>query len=318
MAGSLYIGNQKVCPAITLGGVNNTNLTVTPSTSAQSFSPSSPYTGYGTVDVEAVTSGIDANITAGNIKDGVSILGVTGTYTGGESSKYGCTVDNFLGNVDANGVLQKPADTTGNIVFAGVQDVAKSALRYKFMANENLTHSVSFPNLTAITGDYSCEYMFWACYGLVSALFPELVTISGQSACNYMFRVCSGLTSVSLPKLKTISGQNSCSYMFNGCESLTTVSLTALDTITGTSCCSYMFQSCTGLTDVYFPAVKTTSFGNKTNQFSNLLNGTGSGVTHTLHFPSNLSTKVSGLSGYPNFGGTSGSVSVLFDLTATS
>ena len=50
--------------------VNNTTLSVTPSASAQSFTPSNPYTGYGTVNVEAVTSSIDANITAGNIKNG--------------------------------------------------------------------------------------------------------------------------------------------------------------------------------------------------------------------------------------------------------
>ena len=65
-----------------LAPVNNTNLSVTPSTSDQSFTASSPYTGYGTVSVGKVTSAIDNNITAGNIKSGVSILGVTGSYTG--------------------------------------------------------------------------------------------------------------------------------------------------------------------------------------------------------------------------------------------
>ena len=34
------------------------------------------------VTVAAVTAAIDDNITAGNIKDGVTILGVTGTYDG--------------------------------------------------------------------------------------------------------------------------------------------------------------------------------------------------------------------------------------------
>lgn len=37
---------------------------------------------FGTVSVAAVTSAIDANITAENIKSGVTILGVEGTYTG--------------------------------------------------------------------------------------------------------------------------------------------------------------------------------------------------------------------------------------------
>ena len=61
--------------------VNNTSLIITPGTLIHSFTASSPYTGYGTVTVNAVTSSIDSNIQAENIKDGVSILGVSGTVT---------------------------------------------------------------------------------------------------------------------------------------------------------------------------------------------------------------------------------------------
>lgn len=56
---------------------------VTPTTSAQTITPSTDYDGIGQVNVSAVTSAIDANITAGNIKNGVTILGVTGTMSGG-------------------------------------------------------------------------------------------------------------------------------------------------------------------------------------------------------------------------------------------
>ena len=58
------------------------NKTVSPSTSQQSVTADQGYDGLGTVTVGAVTSSIDANITAGNIKKDVSILGVTGTYEG--------------------------------------------------------------------------------------------------------------------------------------------------------------------------------------------------------------------------------------------
>ena len=60
--------------------VNNQDKTVTPTTSSQSVTADSGYSGLGTVTVEAVTSSIDANIAAGNIKKDVSILGVTGSY----------------------------------------------------------------------------------------------------------------------------------------------------------------------------------------------------------------------------------------------
>jgi len=64
-------------------------LNVTPSTSAQTITASGGVDGYSPVNVAAVTSSIDANITAGNIKKDVTILGVTGSYEGGGSGgKY--------------------------------------------------------------------------------------------------------------------------------------------------------------------------------------------------------------------------------------
>lgn len=54
-------------------------LNVTPSISAQTITAPTGVDGYNPVNVSAVTSSIDANIQAGNIKSGVSILGVAGT-----------------------------------------------------------------------------------------------------------------------------------------------------------------------------------------------------------------------------------------------
>ena len=80
--GSLYVGTQLVCPVAGNSSAVTEALNVTPSTSAQTIYPTSGLDGYAPVNVSAVTSSIDNNITAGNIKHGVSILGVTGTYTG--------------------------------------------------------------------------------------------------------------------------------------------------------------------------------------------------------------------------------------------
>ena len=52
--------------------------TITPSTSKQEITADDGYTGIGTATVEAVTSAIDSNIKAANIRTGVSILGVQG------------------------------------------------------------------------------------------------------------------------------------------------------------------------------------------------------------------------------------------------
>ena len=68
------------------GGSNLTTLNVTPTTSAQTLTPTSPVDGWDEVIVSAVTASIDADIVAGNIKSGVNILGVTGSYTGSGST----------------------------------------------------------------------------------------------------------------------------------------------------------------------------------------------------------------------------------------
>lgn len=67
--------------------------TATPSTSQQVVTADYNYQGLSQVTVSAVTSAIDSDIVAGNIKSGVNILGVTGTYTGdGGSGSGGSTL----------------------------------------------------------------------------------------------------------------------------------------------------------------------------------------------------------------------------------
>ena len=55
-------------------------VTVTPTTLQQSVTPDQGYDGLGRVDINAVTSSIDPNILAENIKKNIEILGVTGSY----------------------------------------------------------------------------------------------------------------------------------------------------------------------------------------------------------------------------------------------
>ena len=55
---------------------------ITPTTSEQTITASGDVDGFNPLTVAAVTSAIDANILPENIKSGVTILGVEGTYTG--------------------------------------------------------------------------------------------------------------------------------------------------------------------------------------------------------------------------------------------
>lgn len=82
------IGNISTTPTLQ-------NKTVAPATSQQTVSADSGYDGLSQVTVSAVTSSIDSNITAGNIKDGVSILGVTGTYEGSSGATLTPTAGDY-------------------------------------------------------------------------------------------------------------------------------------------------------------------------------------------------------------------------------
>lgn len=75
--------NADAISSVTVNAAPLQNRTVDASTAQIQVSrTSSSYYGLRTVTINAVTSSIDSNIQAGNIKDGVTILGVTGTYQG--------------------------------------------------------------------------------------------------------------------------------------------------------------------------------------------------------------------------------------------
>lgn len=325
---------------------NIESLSVTPTTSSQTITATGNVDGYSPINVAAVTSAIDSNIVAGNIKKDVSILGVTGNYEGsGGGSKYGCTVDTFIGDVDANGVLKIPTSLGGNITFNGVKDVANYALYYKFHRGEYGDFEVSFPDLETISGVqalYDAFYMVNVtsismpklktissiygasnccsnCKKITEVSLPELTTISGQYGAGNMFYFCSNLTTVLLPKLQEVSGSNGMNSMFLGTK-ISTITFTALSNLSGASACGSMFGNCANISSIYFPALTTSSFGSNVNQFNNMFNSTTASTSGNVnvHFPSNLESTIQGLSGYPNFGGKSGYVTLSFDLPATS
>lgn len=78
LAGELTFGTKNVYPLLT-------DLEVTPSEEVQTFNHEGSY-GYDNVVVKGITSEVDSNIQPENIKNGVTILGVTGTLQEGSSA----------------------------------------------------------------------------------------------------------------------------------------------------------------------------------------------------------------------------------------
>ena len=95
-----------------------------------------------TVTAATLDKGATAHDKAGNQ--------IVGTMEVGESSRFGATLDTFMGDVDSNGVLQSPSAET-NLVFDGVTDLGDNALAYVYR-NSSGIKSLAFPNLGKISG----------------------------------------------------------------------------------------------------------------------------------------------------------------------
>ena len=239
-----------------------------------------------------------------------------------------------------NGVYQMPTTSFTFSLPNDATDVGNNGLYYAFKYCTGLT-SVDLSSLTKVSGSDGLNSAFYGCTGLTSVDLSSLTSV-GKYGLNSAFYGCKALTSVDLSALTSVDNNGlstafyNCIWLtsvdlssltsvgsyglnnaFNSCQALTSVDLSSLTSVDNNGL-YYAFNYCTGLTDIYFRALTTSSFGSNTNQFNNMMSNTGSRVTHTLHFPSNLESTISGLTGYPLFGGTSGKVVCAFDLPATS
>ena len=147
------------------------------------------------VTIGAVTSSIDQNIVAGNIKNNVEILGVTGSLV----SKLPSVINDTETVINAEDL-------------AGV-----SSLRnHSFDACTSL-RTVTLPNEITIIGNNA----FYGCNNLETAPLPSSLERVGQ----YAFYNCSKLTSLVIPAGVTFIG----SYAFRGCNKLTSIIIYATD-----------------------------------------------------------------------------------------
>lgn len=258
------------------------SLTITPTTSQQTITAPTGTDGYSPITVNAVTSSIDANITAGNIKDGVSILGVTGNYSGSSSTKYGATVDALFGDI-TNGQLNKPSGQF-NLDFTGVVTVKEYALAFRFYRMPAIK-SISFPNLTTIEASGLSNF----CYGEGGVNYPltsfsanNLTTINnsglssafnnntnltgsidfskvtsiGSSGLSSSF-FNTGITSIDLSSFVSANGSNSLYEAFSSCKQLVSFNLSSLETVSATYALYNCFANCINLTSISLPKLKS-------------------------------------------------------------
>ena len=256
---------------------NYQTKTVNPTTSQQTVLPDDNYDALSDVTVNAVTSAIDSNIKAENIKKNVSILGVTGTLEGGGG---GDNIEDyfvmhpvkqgFLDIVNMEKLVKKVPvlDLSGlNGDMSGLFQNCSVLTTIPLLDTSSVTNMMStFAYCSALTtlplldtsSVTNTSYMFNGCTSLTTL---PLLDTSSVTNMNSMFNGCRSLTTI--PQLNTSKVTNM-SYMFSGCTSLTTLPLLDTSSVTNTS---YMFNGCTSL--VTTPQLNTSSVTDMSFMYQN-------------------------------------------------
>jgi hypothetical protein len=204
------------------------SASVTPKTTSQTITPSDNYV-FNRVDVSAVTSAIDPNIKAENIKKGVSILGVTGNMQEvGGSPKFAEILNGRITTLEES----------------DLQDVTYIG-QYVFYKKNNLT-SVSIPKNIVYIGYHA----FSECPKLTNVSLSEGLTEIDMSAFSK-----TAITEIVLPNgLKTIG--RAAFYETPLTKITIPSSVTKID--------AFVFYGCTQLTEVYMESITPPSVGSDT------------------------------------------------------
>lgn len=269
---------------------------VNPTTSQQVVEPDNGYDGLSAVTVGAVTSSIDSNIQAGNIKSGVQILGVNGTYTGGGSNYQQKTVTpsasqqvvsadsgyDALSQVTVNGSsnltpqnIKKDVEifgVTGTLESGGVTLTAHpTSLAYACTGD---TNSNSHNDILPADGSWTTAV--------------DIANLSVSNGFRYVFDDNTTVTSLDLRGWDFENRElTDVRYAFNGCSNLVTI----LGTLKLNKCTTYtnMFAGCTSLVDC--PVVNF-GFGATTNSIT--LDLSASAVLDAATMITNMETNNSG------------------------
>lgn len=251
--------------------------TVTPSTSSQILTPSAEKEGFSKVTVYPVTSAIDTNITPDNIKVNKTILGVTGTYTGGDISLQEKTVNptpsqqeilpdaeyDALSKVTVNAIETEELSvtpTTQQQVYDHSNDTPYSKVTVKAVTSsidpniqpENIKRNMS---ILGVIGTYEGEEQTY--FGALSA-----GSTSQSGIVNSILK---------LPNDLVITG-TSATYLFASCYNLQELPTLDFSNITNIDYCFYNLKSLTSIPNYNFNSVTTAQQAFSYSDLSNVSN----------------------------------------------
>lgn len=243
-------------------------------------------------------------------------------------AKYGVSIDNLLGDVDANGVLQSPS-VPFEVKAVGVKVIGAYAMQYKFRGLTNVTSadfssvetietygfyqavqgsgvvSVDFSNLKVVSA--RGLYGAFSDSAVETANFSNLETIS-EYGCYEMLR-STQLKTIDLHNLVSVSSNG----LYNAFHSskLESIDFSALTTL-GSSALYGAFNS-SNLKSISFPAltsVQSNSFGTSTSSSQAFRNCT---ELTEIHFRADMQATIEAMTGYSDKWGAT-NATIYFDL----
>lgn len=221
------------------------NLEITPSIAEQNFK-SNKY-GYNNVTIKGVTSDIDEDIQADNIRKGINILGVEGNYEGTDTSDATATADDILkgktayaNNEEIVGTIEEYDGSFEGSAKEGAKITDASYLFYKGARIDHINELLALCENVS-----SCENMFYSCSKLTELDLSKFDT-SNITTMSYMFYSCSGLSEIDVSKFDT-TNVTAMSYVFYSCSGLSELDLSTWNT-SNVKYMASMFTVCSNLT----------------------------------------------------------------------
>jgi len=214
-----------------------------------------------TVTADTLASGVTAHSKAGVQLTGTAVV-----------RKYGVSIDTIFGSLNSSGILQRPSGGNVDLVLEGFQNIANSAMYYKFYRCDNLK-TVTFKDLTSLTQATPLNYCFGTCVNLESVSFPSLtiIGVTTNTGVNrqfyYAFNGCTKLTELRFPELTAIycNGTAASYGTFYGNNTIQKLYFPKLATISKASAyrnataSNNVFASMEELTEIHFASANQTS-----------------------------------------------------------
>lgn len=218
------------------------------------------------IDVSSYTNAkiVDSNLVPENIKEGVTILGVTGTFKTAETefdsshTDYESSIQAKLDYSKSAAYLLSNAESCNDCEF--LRNIDFSVVTESQQAFYNCKSLTTIPYLNTCNSTNMSE-MFMGCTNLVSV---EGLDTSKASRVDSLFKNCASLKNI--PPLD-LSAATSAYYIFNGCSSLTEIPRADFSKLTY----PYgLFSNCSSLVEV--PSIDLASGRDIDNLFSNCTN----------------------------------------------